>query len=316
MNENAMKCREFQIEIEESPVLSETVQHHLGDCPECRKFYDEQVRLPAMLGSLPRVAVPEDFNFQLKARIARARPADHQPNFSFPALRYVLPLSVVLILLSIVALSGLYYIERQQNAGLPESVKEQPAPVEVSPNSAGPPPVEIADAGTPQPEPAGQLLIPVKTEPSKKRTSEIARKDVDKGVSKVSAPSLPKVIPAPENDDGGSKVLSANQPQRINPPGIGANRPITAPDIATTTEITEVLQLLGIETVSENNALKVRTVTKNSVAERSGVRIGDQIEAIDGNKITGEPLTGKTINGKTLTVRRNGQKKEITLQNQ
>jgi hypothetical protein len=52
---------------------SETVRAHLNDCSDCRLHADQMNSLSALLGSQPRVEAPADFEFRLRARIARAK---------------------------------------------------------------------------------------------------------------------------------------------------------------------------------------------------------------------------------------------------
>lgn len=52
---------------------SETVHAHLGGCSGCRRHADEMRSLFALLDAQPRVEAPADFDFRLRARIARAQ---------------------------------------------------------------------------------------------------------------------------------------------------------------------------------------------------------------------------------------------------
>jgi predicted metalloprotease with PDZ domain len=70
---------------------------------------------------------------------------------------------------------------------------------------------------------------------------------------------------------------------------------------------------LGIETVYTGENWKVLSVQESSPAKRSGVKTGDAVEAIDGEKLTDKPLQSKMFEGKKLTVVRDGQKIEISL---
>ncbi len=55
-----------------NPVNSE-VKVHLSGCPDCRSYSDQTNALLSLLSAQPRVEAPADFNFQLRARIARAQ---------------------------------------------------------------------------------------------------------------------------------------------------------------------------------------------------------------------------------------------------
>lgn len=52
---------------------SESVHAHLGGCPDCRRHADETSSLLALLNATPRVEAPADFDFRLRARIARTQ---------------------------------------------------------------------------------------------------------------------------------------------------------------------------------------------------------------------------------------------------
>lgn len=75
-----MTCQNIQAAISETvygpaqfPNFSEGVRAHLGECLGCRQHADELRTLSALVGSLPRVTAPTDFDFKLRARIARAK---------------------------------------------------------------------------------------------------------------------------------------------------------------------------------------------------------------------------------------------------
>ena len=112
-----MKCVDFQNEFEEQNALSEKATLHLEDCKNCQNFSYEQNRVWEMLGGLGQIEAPGNFNFGVKARIANAKTGDYQTQTGFfPALRYIMPLGFVIVLLSFVALSGLYFVGTQEHA--------------------------------------------------------------------------------------------------------------------------------------------------------------------------------------------------------
>ncbi|HMF58135.1 MAG TPA: hypothetical protein VK619_17460 [Pyrinomonadaceae bacterium] len=68
-----MNCREFQIEVEESETgreLSAGAAAHCGVCGSCRSFFMERRALREILGKVPPVSAPSDFDFRLRARLA------------------------------------------------------------------------------------------------------------------------------------------------------------------------------------------------------------------------------------------------------
>jgi hypothetical protein len=70
-----MSCQKFRTEIEETAraaSLGVRTAAHLAVCGECRAFRDERESLRGLVASLARVEAPADFEFRLRARIARA----------------------------------------------------------------------------------------------------------------------------------------------------------------------------------------------------------------------------------------------------
>jgi hypothetical protein len=80
-----MTCQNIQTTINEtvygglqSPIFNEGVRRHLGECLGCRRHADEVSGVAALMASLPRVSAPSDFDFKLRARIARAQAAERE----------------------------------------------------------------------------------------------------------------------------------------------------------------------------------------------------------------------------------------------
>lgn len=303
-----MNCRDFQNEFEERSTLSQTATLHLDSCANCQKYHFEQTRLWEMLGGLQRVETPPDFNFQLKARIARAKPEDYRTGF-FPALRYILPLSFAVVLISFVALSGLYFVDQNSlvvnepsnspvNTSFPADSFVEPKPV-ISENN--PPVDEIpnSDSADKQPE----VLD---------KKPDVAQNN-DGGGSKDLPNKMPNLISPPDKKDsgGGSGDHSLTPPKVITPEGFEPNQKIepTVNPIVTTTDLNGLLEITGIKTDSS----KVISVKPDGVGDRSGVKVGDKIEAINGKKITGDKFSGQSLEVKTLTVLRGGERLEIVL---
>lgn len=320
-----MKCIEFQNEFEEQGALSETAKLHLEECAKCQSFSFQQNLVWEMLGGLGRVEVPKDFDFRVKARIAEARAGSHsRENRFFPALRYVLPLGFAVVLLSFVALSGLYFVDTQ--TGGPVITLEEPTVPEKSPSSlpgTAPGEAELAEQNGRSEVVAGPTKGPVAA-PAPRGTEQAERKEVAAenktvvGGSRDSVEKAPQVIrPEPENTGGGSRDLASKKERKVlTPQGFEANRKPKLPpnpNPVKAVEVIEILEVIGIKAVRENGSFKVVSVRKNSLADRSDVRSSDLIEAINGKKLSGEPIRGKLISIKTITVVRDGQKRKIAL---
>jgi hypothetical protein len=72
-----MNCKQIREEIDTASRydLRGAIGSHLNGCPDCRRYSDETVSLLGLLGAQPRVDAPADFEFRLRARMARAQAA-------------------------------------------------------------------------------------------------------------------------------------------------------------------------------------------------------------------------------------------------
>jgi len=57
-------------------------KRHIGDCPECKSFTEQTVKLQEILSSLGTVEAPGDFDFRLRARLAGEKPASSRFSLS------------------------------------------------------------------------------------------------------------------------------------------------------------------------------------------------------------------------------------------
>lgn len=276
------------------------------------------VKIQQMIKNLQRVDAPKNFDFRLKARIANAKPTEFQPRF-FPVLRYVLPLSVVVLIFTFVIINGVYFAGNQQTVA-----EVQPIPVET----------EIAPTNDSQIAPPETAKIPVKTAPQsdladsnlpkvEEKKKEIIPVEETKSVAvkspKKLQPELPKEKVINNNDGGGSRDNTVTPPKVFTPKGIPSNDLVeVSPNNENKNDILtkQILLPRGIEIVSENGKRRVQSVKKGSIAERSGVEVGDLVEMIDGEKVSGDSVRGKKLEGKQITVLRGTEKVEITFDNQ
>jgi hypothetical protein len=77
-----MNCKEAKMAIDTQPRRSpygEVVKSHLSGCPDCHHYADETNALLSLLSAQPRVQAPADFDFRLRARIARAQSEERRP---------------------------------------------------------------------------------------------------------------------------------------------------------------------------------------------------------------------------------------------
>lgn len=271
---------------------------------------DEKIR--SLLGSLKRVGAPKDFDFRLKARFANAQPNSYQPQF-LSVLRYVLPLGLVVLISAVVIFNSIYFADTQDRSmvaetRMPASIKEanlpdKPASIEqINPADFTQPSVDVESA--------------LRNKISTKMPNTAAPMMVARSVKKPKPEILSRVNTSEVT--GGSRTSASTSTRVITPPGITVNQSIkTPPNSMNVKSLTakDVLLQRGIEAVFENESWKVKSVMQNSPAARSGVRVGDSVEAIDGEKLTNKLVQNKTIEGKKLRITRGTEKIEISVTN-
>jgi hypothetical protein len=86
-----MNCKQIREEIDavSRNHLRGDFRSHLKACPDCRRYSDETASLLGLLKAQPRVEAPTDFEFRLRARIARAQAVAESDRQGF--LRKILP---------------------------------------------------------------------------------------------------------------------------------------------------------------------------------------------------------------------------------
>ncbi|MFN0118901.1 MAG: hypothetical protein ACKV2V_00200 [Blastocatellia bacterium] len=73
-----MHCQNIRAAIDTSSPgqpFNDAVTYHLADCGNCGDYAAEMSAFQALLGDLPRVQAPNDFDFKLRARLAQVKAA-------------------------------------------------------------------------------------------------------------------------------------------------------------------------------------------------------------------------------------------------
>jgi len=273
---------------------------------------DEKIR--SLIGSLKRVDAPKDFDFRVKARIANAKSVHRKPQF-FPVLRYVLPLGLIILISAAVVFNSVYFGDAQVPVVAENQIQKESSSDKLSPtkqtgeeNIARKADDKVSGANVSNSE------ITREREFSKVKVNTVAVKSSRKENLKVSQKNY-------NVDNSGGSLVSASTAtptkQIINRMGIIPGRtiknlPNSVENVKSLTA-KDILFQFGVEAVFTNESWTVKSVRQNSPAERSGVKTGDAVEAIDGEKLTDKPLKNRTIQGKKLTVARGAEKIEIRL---
>ena len=309
-----MKCKDFQKEFDErNSALSSAAVIHLKECADCRQIERKQTHLWQMISNFKKIEAPKDFDFHVQARIAKAKSGDYTKTSFLPALRYVLPIGLIVTVLAFAAISGFNLFDNQNNTQTAESNLQIKQQISLPDNkSSG----EIIVTDGQITEKSDNLVA--KNQPPKISEKQNLRPENNGTIAPIpNSKSRQIKLNVKVADDGFAGSLDSavkENPKVILPPNMTGNQTNKTPNEQNEAKIftvEEVLSQIGIETVSETRVVK--TIRENSLAERSGVRKGDVIEAIDGQKITGEPLGNKVFEGKTLTVLRDKEELEINL---
>ena len=138
-------CEAYRAAIEESAgrvaARGGALGAHLGECAACREFGREREALLGLLGGLASVAAPADFEFRLKARMARQRSADKSLLRRF---RLAPGLAAGAVAACLLAASALY-LRAPQTAHEPVAARPAANASHTPPEADQPKPAEVAD---------------------------------------------------------------------------------------------------------------------------------------------------------------------------
>jgi len=124
-----MNCKKIREEIDTASRYSlygGAIASHLNDCPDCLRYSGETASLLGLLSAQPRAEAPTDFEFRLRARLARAQDAAAGDRRSF--LRKIWPetfsrgqMVTAAAALALVVMVSTFYISRDDRAQGPNN---------------------------------------------------------------------------------------------------------------------------------------------------------------------------------------------------
>lgn len=248
--------------------------------------------ITALLRALPHVEVTKDFDFKLKARIARRK---ERPGYAgyVRVLGIAVPVLLVLVIVSVLLI---------RQPGRSEEVSRQAAPIQDTPAANDLPTAPIA--------------------PAEERTA-VTKQDIP---AMPVANHSPAAMPAPERADqkrdttlrpgsmGGSFDTAISPSNTILPRGFGGNSVVKRNDPDSTRaklDVGQFLKFIGIDAARDTAGWIVTGVAADSISESSGVKKGDVIELLDNRRLADTLEIKGGI--RKLVVNRGGMKVEITL---
>lgn len=282
----------------------------------------EDLKLRQMLSDLKKIDAPKDFDFHLKARIANAAPPKSRSGY-LQTLRYILPLGAAALIFAVLFVNS-GFLPNNSSAPMTAAVTYSETPIvnQLVPTNESPvinfetPDISETAAIETADSPAVGSAVPLRA--AEKANTIIAKSPV-LSAAVDSSSVQPIEVEEPEKVTGGSRDIAVSSgPKVITPQGINLDEPAQVEPVnqpKNSLSVEQVLSELGVEVVSENGARKVKTIRKNSLADSSGIKVGDVIHAINGTPVSGDPLGSGTIEIKKIIVVRGADKLEIALHN-
>jgi len=248
----------------------------------------DEAQISGLLGSLKRVEAPGDFGFRVRARIASARPSTGRGSWLPASAAVAAPLGLVLAVGGYFTMTTIYS---------PATVSP-PAVADLRPAEL--PPLDVIDrnfVGESAPDVAalgpGTEQSPMVVQPREIDRAIVARPSV-----KRTGSHLPSSDPG-----GGSEVLASGIVNEIPPKGSNNGRNPADP-------ARDVLSTMGADVGS---GWTLGNVKKGSSAERSGLKAGDVVEAINDKPVSDKTSFNGKFAGKSIRVRRDGKTVRIDL---
>ncbi len=260
----------------------------------------DEGKLRQMLGGLKRIDAPQNFDFALRRKIAEHQPETAGKINFLPFLRFALPFCLLVLFAGFV---GFDLFLSPHIADVP-AVAENIPPRPISPTIAENSPISPISPSVSQVQTVKEIsAAPVAPKIPKtiNKVLPTTRKDENQNLTK-------------DEDFVGTRDSAITSSRPILPKGLNQNqKPLTTENVLNNNPIPaqQILSQIGIEADYAETNWRVKTVKEKSLAERSGVKNGDLIEAIDDRKLDFDTVFTQTYSGKTIHIIRDGKK--ITL---
>jgi membrane-associated protease RseP (regulator of RpoE activity) len=234
----------------------------------------DERRVAELVGGLRRVEAPGDLATRVRARIALADKGERRGWSPFQIARIAVP---AMLLIAIGGYFGFYALR----------------PPEVNT------PTQAAATGAPAVNDTTMSDVTLAAAPS-----PISPRAANNVAQALPAPDRKPADPAVKNSDqgGGSVDEASRGSTTVFPRGFDPNAAIA---------ITRVFEMIGVTAKWDGSGWHVETVTAGTVGERSGLKTGDVIVAVNGRPVDERSVFAGSFTSRSLTVRRGGKRIEL-----
>ncbi|HTK37916.1 MAG TPA: hypothetical protein VL325_05440 [Pyrinomonadaceae bacterium] len=237
---------------------------------------EERDELGEMLRGLKRIEAPANFDFGLRSKIANGKPAARNTGIS-RLIRHAVPAALVLVIGVVLVLNSLYFVGERDVADIP-------------------PVTEAKTVAPPQAKPQSKTVLPPE--------QTIAAVDPDAAGPQPLVKTRPKAggnkpRKASNETPGGSYDAARRLQEPIYPKGLNPNG-------GNEIGVKDVFGFLGIDAAFDGKNWIVKAIKEKSIADRIGIKPGDQPESIDGRPISETSKFKTPFSAKNLTVIRDG----------
>lgn len=267
---------------------------------ESERLSTDEQEIAQMLGVLRRVEAPGDFEFRVRARIAKAVPAEAARSPLAARLKLLAPLALALMVAGFIGFNELMPRRVDNETTVAE------APQAESPLPSSQPNLAAIDEAPEAPAPA------TVTERSREEVAFTTRNLTSK---------RRRAMQIVDDNSGGSKTLTGRgakvliNPKGIDPTPLNSGQKPSALESTARTGARELLSVLGIDAEPASNGWRVRSSKANSAAERAGLKPGDVIEAVGDRQIDANSVFTGNFGVKSLKILRDGKSLIIALKN-
>ena len=259
-------------------------------------------KIAQILAGLPRVEAPGDFEIGVRARIANAQPSRPRRFSTAAVIGFAAPAILVL------AAGVFVYL------GLARQTPEIAMPKAETPSHQA----EQARTELPESPVTNVSTSPASTEasPTTRRSTEVA------GIVPNNNRRVQKVSEKRDDRTGSSRDETFRSTNKvILPRGLSPDAPVSTKDDGkfnrnTSVGIRDVLAVLGIEAEFQGSAWRVKGLSAQSAAQRSGVKAGDIIQSVDGRRLKEDTKFSGSFSGRTLKIVREGKSMDLDLKDQ